>query len=119
MIAGSFGFREVAIRDVVLRDIVLRRVLALGVVVSTVTASACAESEAAQGGQARDVAMFRGGATRSGVYAAPPGKELAGLQWRFLTEGDVVSSPTVVGQTVYVGSGDGRLYALDRAAGTK
>ena len=64
---------------------------------------------AAQSAQAREAAMFRGGATRSGVYAAPPGKALAGLQWRFVTEGDVVSSPTVLGQTVYVGSGDGRL----------
>ena len=128
MIAGAFGFREVVIRDVVLRDVVVRdvvvrdvvrRALAFGFILSAVTGSACTESEAAQSGQARDVAMFRGGPTRSGVYTAPPGKELAGLQWRFLTEGDVVSSPTVLGQTVYVGSGDGRLYALDRTAGTK
>src|SRR5919107_94221 len=106
MIAGSLGFREVfsrCVRYIGVRGTVLRRVLALGVVVSTVAAAACAESEAAQEGQARDVAMFRGGATRNGLYAAPPGKELAGLQWRFLTEGDVVSSPTVLGQTVYVG----------------
>ena len=26
---------------------------------------------------------------------APPGQALAGLQWRFMTEGDVISSPTV------------------------
>jgi len=88
------------------------RALALGVVVSL---TACTDSIAAQ----PDVAMFRGNASHSGVYSASPGQSLAGLQWRFMTEGDVVSSPTVLGQTVYVGSGDGHLYALDRAAGTR
>ena len=94
-----------------------KRLLALALGVSL---SACAEGEAAQGGQARDVAMFRGNATRSGIYAAPSaGTSLVGLQWRFLTEGDVISSPVVLGQTVYVGSGDGRLYALELATGTR
>ena len=64
-------------------------------------------------------AMFRGGPARTGVYEASPGRSLAGLQWRFLTEGDVISSPSVLGQTVYIGSGDGRLYALDRTTGAK
>jgi outer membrane protein assembly factor BamB len=63
--------------------------------------------------------MFRGNAAHSGVYAASPGQALAGLQWRFMTDGDVVSSPTVVGETVFVGSGDGHLYAVDRATGTR
>ena len=80
--------------------------------------SACREGRA-QAGQARDVSMFRGGPSRTGVYPASPGSALVGLQWRFMTDGDVISSPTVVGRTVYVGSGDGRLYALDRSAGTR
>src|SRR5689334_15594088 len=63
-------------------------------------------------------AMFRGGPEREGRYAPLAGRTLAGLQWRFMTEGDVVSTPVVAGSLVYVGSGDGRLYALDRAAGT-
>src|SRR5688572_13200163 len=92
----------------------VRRALAAGFAVAV---SACTNGEAAQG--TRDVAMFRGGATRNGVYAASPGSALAGIQWRFLTEGDVVGSPTVLGQTVYIGSGDGRMYALDRATGTR
>ena len=92
------------------------RRMALAVVVFT---SACTNGEAAQPAQSRDVAMFRGGPTRNGVYAASAGPALAGLQWRFMTEGDVVSSPTVLGQTVYVGSGDGRLYALDRGTGAR
>ena len=93
-----------------------RRVLALAVIVSS---WACTTGEAAQSRQARDVAMFRGGPTRNGVYAASGGTALVGLQWRFMTEGDVISSPVVAGQTVYVGSGDGRLYALDRTTGER
>jgi outer membrane protein assembly factor BamB len=95
-------------------NISVRRPLAVGFAVAV---SACTNGEAAQG--TRDVAMFRGGATRNGVYAATPGSALAGVQWRVLTEGDVIGSPTVLGQTVYVGSGDGRMYALDRATGTR
>jgi outer membrane protein assembly factor BamB len=40
-----------------------------------------------------------------------------GLQWRFDTEGSVISSPAVLGDTVWVGSSDGWLYALDRVNG--
>lgn len=61
--------------------------------------------------------MFRGGPAHDGRYAPLAGGALAGLQWRFMTEGDVVSTPVVAGSLVYVGSGDGRLYALDRTSG--
>ena len=61
--------------------------------------------------------MFRGGPARQGRYEPLSGRALAGVQWRFMTEGDVVSTPVVAGSTVYVGSGDGRLYALDRTSG--
>jgi outer membrane protein assembly factor BamB len=80
--------------------------------------AAFANSSAAQSG-ARNVAMFRGDATRSGVFPAPSGQALAGLQWRFMTNGDVISSPVALGNAVYVGSGDGNLYSLDAKAGTK
>jgi outer membrane protein assembly factor BamB len=90
-----------------------RRAVALGVIVST---GACVDGQAAQ--PSRGVAMFRGGPTRNGVFSASPGTALAGLQWRFLTDGDVIGSPTVLGETVYIGSGDGRMYALDRVSGT-
>jgi len=91
-----------------------RRTLAIGFAVSL---TACVEGQAAQ--VTRDVAMFRGGATRNGIYDASPGTALVGVQWRFLTDGDVIGSPTVLGQTVYVGSGDGRMYALDRSTGNR
>ena len=96
-------------------DRLAMRVLALACLVSL---AACTSGEAAQT-PSRDAAMFRGGPTRNGVYGASPGTALVGLQWRFMTEGDVISSPTVLGQTVYVGSGDGRLYALDRDTGAR
>ena len=84
------------------------RAVALG----AIALGACTDRGAAQTG-ARDVAMFRGNATRSGVFPAPSGQALAGLQWRFMTNGDVISSPVVLGDAVYVGSGDGSLYALE------
>lgn len=62
--------------------------------------------------------MFRGGPAHSGRY---PGRTLdgfGGLAWRLQTEGTVRSTPAILGSTVYVGSGDGRLYAIDRANGT-
>lgn len=42
-----------------------------------------------------------------------------GFAWGFYTGGKVRSSPAVVDETVYIGSGDGRLYALDMITGEK
>jgi hypothetical protein len=40
--------------------------------------------------------MFRGGPAHTGVYDhAVSGRALLGLQWRFVTEGDVIGSPAV------------------------
>ncbi len=60
--------------------------------------------------------MFRGDASHSGVYPAADGRSLAGMQWRFPTGGEVNGSPAIAGRTVYAGSGDGRLYAIDLAS---
>jgi outer membrane protein assembly factor BamB len=80
--------------------------------------AACASTLTAQNGGAEPAAMFRGGAAHTGVYAdAISGRALLGIQWRFVTEGDVIASPAVAGDLVYVGSGDGRMYALDRVTG--
>jgi eukaryotic-like serine/threonine-protein kinase len=63
-------------------------------------------------------AMFRGGPAHEGVYqSAPP--TLGELAWKFHTGGRVLSSPVVQGGRVYVGSSDGKLYAIDRASGTE
>lgn len=90
---------------------------------ATIAAAACAALTAgvyAIGGatRAEPTAMFRGGPARNGFYPeAARGTQLAGLRWRFETDGDVIGSPAIVGGVVYVGSGDGTMYALDRATG--
>jgi outer membrane protein assembly factor BamB len=61
--------------------------------------------------------MFRGDPRHTGAYGAPTGVHLAGLQWRFETDGAVVSSPAIVGDTVWIGSADGSVYALDLESG--
>ena len=63
-------------------------------------------------------AMFRGGPTHEGVYQSPS-PTLGTLVWKFKTKGRVLSSPAVSGDRVYVGSSDGRLYAIDRASGAE
>jgi len=63
-------------------------------------------------------AMFRGGPGHPGVYSGG-GPGLIGFDWRAATNGDVISSPTIVGQTVYVGSDDGGVYALALGTGTR
>ena len=90
-----------------------RRIALLSVVLGTAT---CTTGEAATLAD-NAASMFRGGPARLGSYDASDGPALAGVQWRVMTDGDVISSPVVLGQTVYVGSGDGKLYALDRTSG--
>jgi len=69
-------------------------------------------------GFAQDSAMFRGDAAHSGIYAGSGVPKLNRVKWKFKTGGEVVSSPAVVGGVVYVGSNDGRLYAIDEATGS-
>jgi outer membrane protein assembly factor BamB len=63
------------------------------------------------------VAMFRGDAAHSGTYRTAALEHFGGLQWRVQTGGMVHSSATLDAGTVYIGSGDGRLYALDARTG--
>ncbi|MEJ2152763.1 MAG: PQQ-binding-like beta-propeller repeat protein [Gemmatimonadota bacterium] len=79
---------------------------------------ACREREApADPGLAGDAVMFRGGPTHSASGGGPAPLTYGGLQWRFQTAGPVVSSPAVTNGTVFVGSGDGFLYAIDALTG--
>jgi len=57
--------------------------------------------------------MFRGNPQHSGVYNAVGVPKYSGVKWKFTTAGAVISSPAVVSSTVYVGSGDHNLYALE------
>src|SRR5262252_5502760 len=65
---------------------------------------------------AQTPAMFRGDAAHLGRYASG-GERIVGIQWRVATDGDVVASPTVANGLVYVGSGSGVMYALDKRTG--
>ena len=62
--------------------------------------------------------MFRGNPEHSGVYDSAGVAKFNSVKWQFHTSGQVISSPAVVGATVYAGSTDGNLYALDRESGT-
>ncbi|MFN8651856.1 MAG: PQQ-binding-like beta-propeller repeat protein [Gemmatimonadales bacterium] len=63
------------------------------------------------------VPMFRGDPAHSGVSPAPLFGGQGGVVWRYHTEGAIRSSPAVTATTVFVGSGDGKLYAIDRRSG--
>src|SRR5262249_53580540 len=64
-------------------------------------------------------AMFRGDAAHTGAYNAPGTTAFHRLKWRFQTKAQILSSPAVSGNTVYFGSNDHRLYAVDLATGEK
>jgi eukaryotic-like serine/threonine-protein kinase len=64
-------------------------------------------------------AMFRGNPQHTGVYPGPGISKFTKVRWQFQTKGQVLSSPAVSGDTLYVGSSDHLLYALDRATGAK
>ena len=61
--------------------------------------------------------MFRGNLEHSGVYDAPGAPTFNKVKWAFHTPGQIISSPAVAGGTVYAGSTDGSLYAVDRETG--
>lgn len=65
-----------------------------------------------------DSQMFRGGPDHLGVYKSATNPTLSSALWKFKTAGKVISSPVVDGGTVYVGSTDHKLYAVNRADGT-
>jgi len=66
-----------------------------------------------------DGSTFRGDARHSGVYDAAGVAAFSKVKWQFHTGGQVTSSPAVVGGTVFVGSADGNLYAIDRESGAQ
>jgi outer membrane protein assembly factor BamB len=65
--------------------------------------------------------MFRANPQHTGDYRSFSGGIIPNgqLKWSFTTGGQVTSSPSVADGVVYVGSGDGRVYAIDAATGTQ
>jgi outer membrane protein assembly factor BamB len=64
-------------------------------------------------------AMFRGDLAHSGVYVSPGPQTLKGVAWTFAAGGPVLSSPALADGVLYIGSDDGKLYALEAATGKK
>lgn len=63
--------------------------------------------------------MFRGDAAHSGLYQATGPKTFKGVKWSLKTGGAVVSSPVLSGTTVFVGSDDGAVRAIELSSGTE
>jgi eukaryotic-like serine/threonine-protein kinase len=61
--------------------------------------------------------MFRGDPAHTGVSTDPFFQGQGGVRWRVHTGDAVRSSPAVTRTRVFAGSGDGYLYAIDRATG--
>ena len=62
--------------------------------------------------------MFRGGQRQLGVCDGSLPKELD-LLWQYKTGGPIVSSAVIADGTVFIGSGDGFVYALDLGSGAR
>src|SRR5437773_9795934 len=62
--------------------------------------------------------MFRGNPALTGVATGTLPDKLS-LLWSFKTGGPVRSSAAIVGGRVFIGSGDGSVYALDLVTGKK
>ena len=82
---------------------------------AAVTAFACALTSA----HAADTAMLRGSLARSGLTEAPGVPEAPALKWKVKTGAPVASSPVVADGTLFIGSNDGNVYALDVATGAQ
>ncbi len=67
---------------------------------------------------AGEEAMFRANPEHTGVYDAVGVPHFSKVKWKFHTDGSVISSPAIVNGTLYVGSTDHNLYAIDLEAGT-
>src|SRR5260370_13795966 len=64
-------------------------------------------------------ATFRGNPQHTGVYEAKGVPKFTGVKWQFHTRGQVLSSPSIAGDSLYFCSSDHCLYALDLAAGAQ
>ncbi|HZF13577.1 MAG TPA: PQQ-binding-like beta-propeller repeat protein [Thermoanaerobaculia bacterium] len=99
--------------------------LAAGFVLAGALASSAASApkdpghaaHAAHAANTAGMASFRGNPEHTGVYASPALRLPWQVRWRFPTGGPVRSSPVLAGGTIYVGSGDGTLRAVDPGSG--
>ncbi len=85
----------------------------LGVLLAFAAAATAAFAPRTDGNEA---SVFRADARHSGLY---PGAlaTLHGVKWKFKSGGSIVSTPALAYDTVYFGSNDHFLYALDARSG--
>lgn len=61
--------------------------------------------------------QFHGGVDRTGAYQTKGVPVLNGLLWKFMTSGEVWSSPILADGIIYIGSDDMTFYAVDAQTG--
>lgn len=61
--------------------------------------------------------MFLGDKEHTGNYDSPSVKSEPEILWKFETGGQVISSPVIFDNTVYIGSSDNNLYAINAGSG--
>ena len=79
-------------------------------------AAAAVASVASHRAEGNGASEFRADARHSGLYQGGV-ETLHGLKWKFKTGGAIVSTPALAGGTVYFGSSDHSLYAIDEKTG--
>jgi len=70
-----------------------------------------------QEGLSENLPMFRGNTAHTGVYEAAGVPKLSQVKWTFHAKGQLISSPAVAGESIYVGSTAGLLYSVEKASG--
>lgn len=81
-----------------------------------VTLLACALQTLANGpADPNDQTQFRGNHAHTGLYTDAGAYSSVKLKWIFKTGNAIRSTPLIIGNKVYIGSGDNYLYALDTA----
>jgi eukaryotic-like serine/threonine-protein kinase len=62
--------------------------------------------------------MFQSSASHTGTYLPDVTyRTLGALKWKFRSGSKIFSSPIIVNETIYFGSEDGNLYAIDKQSG--
>ncbi|MBS1501058.1 MAG: PQQ-binding-like beta-propeller repeat protein [Bacteroidetes bacterium] len=68
--------------------------------------------------QTRAEATFHASPARTGIYTTGNYATMGPLKWKFKTSGKIFSSPAIYNGMVYIGSGDGNLYAVGEKSGS-
>ncbi|HPO89911.1 MAG TPA: PQQ-binding-like beta-propeller repeat protein [Victivallales bacterium] len=86
----------------------MKRKVFLLAVTSLIFACCIAQDNPTLNGQ-----IWRGNIARTGEFKSTGPLKQIRLKWKFLTGGAIKSSPVIFNETVYVGSDDGNIYAIN------